>query len=314
MSLPNVPDSFKPKTFWEKPEGNSGMLFIGGLCLAGFFLGQAILPAILGFLTMGIAVVGKGIILAALCAFLAAFLGIVTNKKFITLVGYMFKSVMRSITQLFVDIDPIGIMRNYIDNMKVWANDLDISINKLNGQKKILENTIRDNDNKYTNAMNLTKLAKANGNNAVLAVQSRQAGRLEQVNEQSYKPLLSTMNAHLSTLKKFREVSETVIADLTNEVEVKSVQRNMILASHSAIKSAMKIIRGDQDKKELFDQAMEYVVNDYGIKLGEIEMFIDTSKGFIDGLDMQNGVFEADALEKLQAWENKADSILLGSK
>jgi hypothetical protein len=32
----------------------------------------------------------------------------------------------------------------------------------------------------------------------------------------------------------------------------------------------------------------------------------------VDTLDLQNGVYEAEALKKLQAWEQKADSILLG--
>uniref|UniRef100_UPI00388F9EDD hypothetical protein n=1 Tax=Acinetobacter sp. TaxID=472 RepID=UPI00388F9EDD len=77
--------------------------------------------------------------------------------------------------------------------------------------------------------------------------------------------------------------------------------------------TAKKILMGGTDQKELFDQAMEYVVNDYGMKMGEIENFIENSKGFVEGLDLQNGVYEESALKKLQEWENKADSILLGS-
>jgi hypothetical protein len=87
----------------------------------------------------------------------------------------------------------------------------------------------------------------------------------------------------------------------------------MILASYSAMSAAKKILQGGTDEKELFDQAMEFVVNDFGMKMGEIDSFIENSKGFVEGLDMQNGVYEADALKKLQAWEQKADSILLGS-
>jgi hypothetical protein len=49
------------------------------------------------------------------------------------------------------------------------------------------------------------------------------------------------------------------------------------------------------------------------MKMGEIDSFIESSKGFVEGLDLQNGVYEADALEKLKQWENKADSILLGT-
>ena len=42
------------------------------------------------------------------------------------------------------------------------------------------------------------------------------------------------------------------------------------------------------------------VVEDFGMKMGEIDSFIENSKGFVEGLDMQNGVYEADAMKKLQ--------------
>lgn len=50
------------------------------------------------------------------------------------------------------------------------------------------------------------------------------------------------------------------------------------------------------------------------MKMGEIDSFIENSKGFVEGLDIQNGVYEAEAMKKLQEWEQKADSILLGSQ
>jgi len=73
-------------------------------------------------------------------------------------------------------------------------------------------------------------------------------------------------------------------------------------------------LNGDSDRKELFDQAMEFVVQDYGMKMGEINSFLEDSKPFIEGLDLQNGVYEAEALKRVQAWEERADSLLLGDQ
>jgi hypothetical protein len=154
--------------------------------------------------------------------------------------------------------------------------------------------------------------AKKNDKASVFTVQARQAGRLEKLNNDVLLPMQRTMEMTLRALGKYREVTDTVILDMTNEVEAKRAEREMILASHSAMRSAQAILCGDPDRKELFDQAMEYVVNDYGQKIGEIESFIETSQTFVDGLDLQNGIYEQDALKRLQEWETKADSLLLG--
>jgi hypothetical protein len=122
------------------------------------------------------------------------------------------------------------------------------------------------------------------------------------------------MEAHLRAANKYYEVTGTVIEDLTNEVDAQKTRREMIASSYSVMKAAKAIMMGGTDEKELFDQALEYTVTDYGMKLGEIESFIENSKPFVDGLDMQNGVYEAEALKRLQEWESKADSILLGNE
>jgi hypothetical protein len=312
MSLPQLPTNAQVKSFWERPEGTTGMLSLAVLGVGGFFVVQAILPTLIAFLGLAITAVGQTIVLAALCAFLAAMLYVLTNKKFLTLVGYMFKSAMRKITGAFVEIDPIGIMKNYIDDLLGRQTDMDASIAKLNGQVKICQRKITENESGYEKAMATAAEAKKREQQGAFTVNARQAGRLERLNNETLIPLLKTMELNLRALRKYREVTDTVILDITNEVEARKIERDMILASYSAIQAAKKIMNGDPDKKELFDQAMEFVVQDYGMKLGEIENFLDTSKGFVETLDLQNGVYEEEALKKMQAWESKADSILLG--
>ena len=95
-------NEFKPKTFWERPEGTTGMVAIGlvilGLAVAG--------PALLALFNTMIALIGAGITMVVLGSILFGLIMIVTNKKFQTLMSYMFKSAMRKITGAFVEIDP----------------------------------------------------------------------------------------------------------------------------------------------------------------------------------------------------------------
>jgi hypothetical protein len=298
MALNDTPQ----KSFWSRPEGTTGMLAIGAGVVGLYFA----LPTLIAFMAGMAALLGHTIAVVALCAVLAAMLFVLTNKKFLTLCSYMFKSAMRKITGLFVEIDPIGIMKSYIEDLIKKREGMDSSRSKLKGQISVLKKKINDNATGYDRAMSMASLAKDKGNTGVLAVQSRQAGRLERLNKESFGPLLAQMEVHLRALDKYYEVTGTVIDDLGNEVEARKMEREMIMASYSAMSAAKKILMGGTDEKELFDQAMEFVVNDFGMKMGEID-------SFIEGLDMQNGVYEADALKKLQAWEAKADSILLGN-
>lgn len=297
------------KSFWERPEGTTGMLALAAAGVGLYFA----LPTLVAFMAGLAALLGHTIAVVVLCVVLAAILYVVTNKKFLTLAKYAFKSVMRSITGWFVEIDPIGIMKSYIEDLTHKRETMASSRDKLKGQIGVLKRKITENDAKYQNAMSLASVAQQKGNNGVFSVNARQAGRLEKLNKESFGPLLAQMEVHLRALDKYYEVTGTVIEDLKNEVDARKMEREMILASYSAMSAAKKILQGGTDEKELFDQAMEYVVNDFGMKMGEIDSFIENSRGFVEGLDMQNGVYEADALARLQAWESKADSILLGN-
>lgn len=300
-------DDKNTKSFWARPEGTTGMLTLGAGAVGLYFA----LPTLLAFMAGIVALLGHTIAVVVLMAVLGALLYILTNPKFLTLMSYMFKSSMRAITGAFVEIDPIGIMKSYVASLVEKREIMAKGRDNLRGQIKVLEGKINANDTGYEQAMDKARLAHEKGNNSVLAVQSRQAGRLEKLNNESFRPLLTQMQMHLRAIEKYYEVTGTMIEDLRNEVDARKTEREMILASYSAMSAAKKILSGGTDERELFDQAMEYVVVDYGMKMGEIDSFMENSKGFVDGLDMQNGVYEADALKKLQAWESRADSILV---
>lgn len=306
----NMAEDRTGKSFWQRKEGTTGMLFIAGALAVLFFA----LPPLNIIMSGLVTLLSNTIYATVLGVALFALIYVITNKRVQTLVKYFFKSSMRWITQWFVEIDPIGIMRNYVDDMKDKQGIIAGTKDKLRGQINVLRQKIQANTTGYEKAMALTKVANEKGNVAAVRVQGRQAMRLETVNKETYGPLLQQMEAHHRLAEKIYEVIGVHIEDLTNEVEVQSDRRKMILASHTVMKAAKAILQGGTTERELFDQALEFVVEDYGMKLGEIESFMDASKPFVDGLDLQNGVYEAEALKRLQDWEHKADSVLLGNQ
>ena len=128
----------KPKSFWQKPEGVTGMIFLGGLIIGGGFLVASILP-ILG------QIVANTLYLSILLMALAAIVYVVLDPKMRNLVWYMYKSVMRWVTGIFVQIDPIGILKSYVEDLKDNLRKMNKQISKLRGQMHKLQEIIHNN-------------------------------------------------------------------------------------------------------------------------------------------------------------------------
>lgn len=302
-------EDVKKKSFWERPEGTTGMLAIGAGLVGLWFAG----PTLMKLFDTAITLVGQAITLTILGSILFALYMVLSNAKFQTLISYMFKSAMRAVTGVFIEIDPIGIMRSYVSDLKKKRETMAESRDRLRGQVQICKRQIEQNDLEYEKSMAIAKEAKAKGMTGAVQVNSRQAMRIEKLNKESLGPMLMQMEIHLRALNKYYEVTGTVIDDLQNEVKMREMERKMMLESYNAMSAAKKILNGGTDQRELFDQAMEFVIEDYSMKMGEIDSFIETSKGFVEGLDLQNGVLDAEAMKRLVEWETKGESILLGN-
>lgn len=294
----------KPKNFWERPEGITGGLFMAALLLGGGYLLYQALPTL-------ITLASNTLYLAGLLAALAAVIYMVLDPKMRNLVWYVYKSIMRSITGFFVQIDPIGILKSYIEDLKDNLGKMNSQISNLKGQMYKLGEMIKQNQRNIQNNLNLAGKAKETGREALMVLQARKAGRLQDSNVK-LEDLYKRMEVLYRVLTKMYENSEIMLEDLSDQVVVKEQEYKAIKASHSAMRSAMNILSGNSDKKYMYDMALEAMAEDVGQKVGEMERFMDMSKNFMDGIDLQNGVFEEEGLAMLDKWEKEGVSFLLG--
>jgi len=291
------------KSFWERPEGKTGYLFLALLMGAGLYGAWYLLPFLIIIAT-------NTLHLLLLCGAIGTILFLVCDKRVRTLIGYMYKSLMRKLTGLVIEIDPIGILKNYASNLKEQLEVMQKSIGNLQGQIRKLRRIIEDNEEKRKHSLQLAGEAKKKDQKPAFILQSRQAGRLGKSNI-TLQALLTKMEMLDKVLKKMFETSQFLVQDLEGEIEVKSQERAAIQASYGAFTAAKKIIQGDGDQREIFDQTMEKLADDYAMKIGEIETFMEVSDGFIKSVDLENGIYEADALVELEKWEKKTDQLLL---
>jgi predicted nucleic acid-binding Zn-ribbon protein len=293
-------------SFWKRPEGKTGALVMGALVIGGGYLLVKSLPVIIGLMA-------NTLYLALMLLALGAIIYMVLDPKMRNLVWYMYKSVMRWVTGLFVQIDPIGILKSYVDDLKDNLRKMNRQISQLRGQMHKLQEMIINNKKEIANNLDLASQARDKNKESVMILKSRKAGRLKESN-MKLEDLYQKMEILYRVLRKMYENSEIMLEDIQEQVMVKEQERKAIHASNSAMKSAMSIIKGDADKRAVFDQALEAIADDVSSKVGEMERFMEMSESFMSSVDLQNGVFEEEGLRMLEKWEKEGVSLLLGKE
>lgn len=297
--------AFEQKSFWKKPEGITGLIFLIAFLTGLGYLLYKVLPA----LTM---IFENLLYLTGLLIVLGAILYMVFDPRMRTLIWYMYKSAMRKITGWFVTIDPIGILKNYVDDLEKNLQKMSTQIGQVRGQIRKLKTIISDNEKEIQNNLAIAHRARDQEMNKEFVLASRRAGRLKDSNAR-YAELLTKLEVLHRVLTKMYQNSEILLEDTKDQVKVKEEERKAIHASHSAMRSAMNVIRGDSDKRIMFDQALDAIADDVANKVGEMEHFMEMSSSLMNSIDLQEGIFEDKGLELLEQWEKESEMMLLES-
>lgn len=294
---------YQPKSFWQRPEGVTGLIFLTALLAGGGFLLYTFLPPLAIMLE-------SAIWLTVLIVALVGLIYILLDPKMRALVSFGYKNLMRWITGLFIKVDPIGTLKSYVKDLHNKLRNMNRQINKLRGQMHQMAEMIHKNKKEIEANLELAKQAKAEQNQSMMVLKSRKAGRLKDSNIR-LDELYQKMEVLYRVLTKMYENSEILAEDIKDQVKLKEQERIAIQASHSAMRSAKSLLTGDKDKLAMFDQALEAVADDVGEKMGEMEQFMKMSSNFMDSIDLQNGVFEEEGLAMLEEWQQSSMSKLL---
>jgi len=295
-----------PKSFWNKPEGQAGKLFLIIILVAIGYAFFKFLPVILLLLQNTLYAI-------ILLAVIGVIIFLLLDPRFRNLIFYSYKMIMRFITGLIIELDPIAIIEGHVQYLKKKRDTMEQQISNLRGQMVNLQNEMNDNVKNINNNLKLASLAKERGKTDTTIINARKAGRLKDSNV-NINELYTKMEKLYHFLTKMFQASNMLIEDVEDEVKVKKRERKAILAGYSAFNSARKILKGDSDKQDIFNQAMEFIKEDVGAKVGEIDRFMEVSSFILDNADLQNGVNIEEGFNLLEKWEKEGSSMLLGDK
>lgn len=158
---------------WEKPGGKTGMVVLGLLGAGGLMLFYKALPFL-------ITLASNTLYLGLLLGLIAGIIYLLCDPKFRKICSATYFMLMRKLTGLVIEIDPIAIVEQRIRDMQKKSADIKKVMGDLRGCIIRSKNDIQNDTREMRNCMDEAQVSERNGNIAMATIQKRQALRLKE--------------------------------------------------------------------------------------------------------------------------------------
>ncbi|MGA9673594.1 MAG: hypothetical protein WBQ94_30665 [Terracidiphilus sp.] len=299
---------YTPKSFWKRPEGPFGMVALGALIIGGAVGLYAILPFLISLLTDTLHMV-------ALAAILIAVLWLVFNPTFRTAVSNLFQNCVRFFASWVVETDPIGILRNNLDDMKKAKFNLDQTLQRFAGSDEKLQRSIAAKSDEINNLGRKATKAEQMANAAADPMEKErlslerqtfleQAGMLMQGVKQ-LQALEDQTSKMLKTFQHWSQIADSKIQRTENKVNFLAEQRKMILDAKATLGVGQQLLRGNPEQLKMVDMALDYLEEDTSRTLGEIKEFSRYTDKLLTDDQIESGAAADEAAAKFAEFNQK---------
>jgi phage shock protein A len=286
----------KLKSYWERPGGKAGVFIgVGLLALIAYFVVPILTTIVWNTLNFGIALVCLGV-----------FLYCVTHRKLRMSLFYLYEIMMKKLVGFVIELDPFIIAEDYIGDMEKQRETLYNQSIDVDGQKEKIDLKLNEKEKEMNNMLAKAKAAKDNNMMPELGNATRQVARINEYIKQ-LAPIRDSLAKIGDYLTKVHKNSGYLIEDAKNELELKKDLYKSVTSGNQALNSAMKIFKGDPEKKLMVEQSMEYLKDDIAGKLASMKKAISYSTDFMRSIDLDNATFEVEGLKMLEAYDSDSE-------
>jgi phage shock protein A len=279
------------KSYWKRPGGKFGTVAAIGMLGA---IGYYVLPILTSIVWN---TVNFGIALACLGIFLYA----VTHRKLRLSLFYLYEILMKKLVGVVIELDPFIIAEDYINDMQEEREKLYKQSVDVDGQKEKIAMKIKEKETEIAKLMAKAQAAKEKNMLPELGNATRQIGRLNEYIKQ-LSPIHDNLFRIGDYLTSIHKNSAYLIEDAKNELEVKKDLYKSVTSGNRALTSALKIFKGDPEKKLMVEQSMEFLKEDIASKLANMKKAISYSSDFMRSIDLDNATYEKEGLKMLDSF------------
>ena len=280
------------KSPWQKPGGTLAKVTLVALIGAAGFAFYKYLPFLIDLTK-------NTLTLAALVGVLALIVFLVMNDTSRNFFKNLYFVIMRKLTGLIVEIDPIAIAKGKVKDMKSRLVKIDDGINKMRGLHIKNERALESNKKELNEALQRLKIVKQRG--------SREEGMLlerhiSQLDESVKKRSLNYEKSKrmIDILSEVRKSAEIKVRYTEQEIKLKEEDYELMKANHKTLGVMKSLINPQTD--DAFEMAMEKMDTDIATWIGEMDSFLES--GITDEISLDNAVASAKADAILDKYNN----------
>ncbi|MEO5683533.1 MAG: hypothetical protein ABIQ88_12870 [Chitinophagaceae bacterium] len=242
---------------------------------------------------------------------------IVSNKKFWRALKYIAAFIANYTIGIAIELNPFSILQTKIEQGYDDRNTLYKQAAKLKGKQSELMDKLSGKEKELQLNVQKVNIIKAEkGNIRKVDLYANNVLRCREYID-NVTPVVSDLNKLIKFADMAYEESGIMLEDAKLDLEAKKDLYYSVTTGLSAVSSAMKAFKGDDDLNRDAEQALSILKEQIGEKIGHIKSAIDVTSRFMDDKVLEDKAKSAQAVELISQFNMQSDfnytNTVLGS-
>ena len=244
------------------------------------------------------------------CGFL---LMTVTNRKFWRALKYFSEFIANYSIGLAIELNPFAILQAKIDQGYKDRETLYKQSGRLKGKQSELMDKLGEKEKELQlNIQKVKILQSEQGSGRQVNLYTNNVMRCREYID-NVTPIVSDLNKLIQFADAAYEESGVMLEDAKLDLEAKKDLYYSVTTGLSAVTSAMKAFKGDDELNKDAERALAILKVNIGEKIGHIKSAINVTSRFMDDQDLENKAKSAQAVELINQFDLGKDFHYTGS-
>lgn len=233
---------------------------------------------------------------------------IVTNKKFWRTLKYLSEFIANYTIGIAIELNPFNILQAKIEQGYKDRNTLYQQAAKLKGKQSELVDKLTDKEKELQLNVQKVKILQAEQGKASRQV-DLYANNVLRCREyiDNVTPIVGDLNKLIKFADAAYEESGIMLEDAKLDLEAKKDLYYSVTTGLSAVTSAMKAFKGDDELNQDAEKALAILKVQIGEKIGHIKSAIDVTSRFMDDKVLEDKAKSAQAIELINQFNMDSD-------
>jgi hypothetical protein len=232
---------------------------------------------------------------------------IFTSRKFWRAVKYFSEFIANYTIGLAIELNPFAILESKIDQGYRDRNTLCKQSARLKGKHSELMDKLKDKEQELQlNAQKVKILQNEKGNARQIDLYANNVLRCREYID-NVTPIVGDLDKLISFADVAYEESGIMLEDAKLDLEAKKDLYYSVTTGLSAVSSAMKAFKGDDDLNRDAEKALAVLKAEIGEKIGHIKSAIDVTSRFMDDRVLEDKAKSARAIELINQFDVHKD-------